>query len=69
MGMEFAKPHAATEEEISQIIERFAHTAEFLEKAGFHGIELHACSIPVPDYQQAHRQIWRLLGESHAKHH
>jgi 2,4-dienoyl-CoA reductase-like NADH-dependent reductase (Old Yellow Enzyme family) len=41
MGMEFAKPHAATQEEINTIIEGFAHTAEYLEKAGYDGIELH----------------------------
>lgn len=42
MGMEFAKPRAATEEDISNIIEGFAHAAEYLEKAGYDGIELHA---------------------------
>ncbi|KAI7772117.1 hypothetical protein LZL87_009280 [Fusarium oxysporum] len=42
MGMTFGKPHAATREEIAQIIEGFAHAAEYLEKAGFDGIELHA---------------------------
>jgi len=42
MGMEFAKPHAATQEEINRVIEGFAHAAEFLEKAGYDGIELHA---------------------------
>ncbi|TVY33790.1 NADH-dependent flavin oxidoreductase [Lachnellula subtilissima] len=41
MGMEFAKPHAATTDEIVQIIEGFAHAAEFLDKAGYDGIELH----------------------------
>jgi len=41
MGMEFAKPHAATQEEIDQVIDGFAHAAEFLEKAGYDGIELH----------------------------
>ncbi|KAF5564909.1 transcriptional regulator [Fusarium phyllophilum] len=42
MGMTFGKPHAATKDEIAQIIEGFAHAAEYLEKAGFDGIELHA---------------------------
>ncbi|KAF4503214.1 NADH oxidase [Fusarium agapanthi] len=42
MGMTFGKPQAATKEEIAQIIEGFAHAAEYLEKAGFDGIELHA---------------------------
>lgn len=41
MGMTFAKPHAATQEEINGIIDGFAHAAEYLEKAGFDGIELH----------------------------
>jgi 2,4-dienoyl-CoA reductase-like NADH-dependent reductase (Old Yellow Enzyme family) len=41
MGMEFAKPHAATQEEINKVIDGFAHAAEFLEKAGYDGIELH----------------------------
>jgi len=42
MGMTFAKPHSASEAEIHDIIERFAHAAEYLEKAGWDGIELHA---------------------------
>lgn len=37
----FAKPHPASREEINDIIERFAHAAEFLYKAGFDGIQLH----------------------------
>lgn len=41
LGMTFAKPHAATESEIATIIDQFAHAAEFLEKAGYDGIELH----------------------------
>lgn len=41
MGMQFAKPHAATEEEIARLIDGFAHAAEYLEKAGYDGIELH----------------------------
>jgi 2,4-dienoyl-CoA reductase-like NADH-dependent reductase (Old Yellow Enzyme family) len=42
MGMTFAKPRAATEEDIKSFIEGFAHSAEYLEKAGYDGIELHA---------------------------
>lgn len=42
MGMTFAKPHAASQEEISTIIEGFAHAAEYLEKAGFDGAQLHS---------------------------
>jgi 2,4-dienoyl-CoA reductase-like NADH-dependent reductase (Old Yellow Enzyme family) len=41
MGMEFAKPHAATQDEINRVIDGFAHAAEYLETAGFDGIELH----------------------------
>ncbi|KAI8943604.1 hypothetical protein NX059_001596 [Plenodomus lindquistii] len=41
MGMTFAKPRAATEEDIKNIIEGFAHAAEYLEKAGYDGLELH----------------------------
>ncbi|KAK0337862.1 hypothetical protein LTR91_020675 [Friedmanniomyces endolithicus] len=42
MGMRFAKPRAATDEDIANVIEGFAHSAEYLEKAGYDGIELHA---------------------------
>ncbi|KAF2087386.1 FMN-linked oxidoreductase [Saccharata proteae CBS 121410] len=41
MGMTFAKPRAATEQDIANIIEGFAHAAEYLEKAGWDGVELH----------------------------
>ena len=41
MGMTFAKPRAATEEDIKNIIEGFAHAAEYLDKAGYDGIQLH----------------------------
>jgi 2,4-dienoyl-CoA reductase-like NADH-dependent reductase (Old Yellow Enzyme family) len=41
MGMNFNKPHAATDEEIARIIDGFAHSAEYLYKAGYDGIELH----------------------------
>jgi len=41
MGMTFAKPHAATDDEIHRIIDGFAHAAEYLEKAGYDGAELH----------------------------
>lgn len=34
-------PRAATREDIDGVIEGFAHAAEFLERAGFDGIELH----------------------------
>ncbi|KAF1972104.1 FMN-linked oxidoreductase [Bimuria novae-zelandiae CBS 107.79] len=41
MGMTFAKPRPATEEDIKNVIEGFAHAAEYLEKAGYDGIQLH----------------------------
>lgn len=41
MGMRFAKPRAATDEDIKNVKEGFAHAAEYLEKAGYDGIELH----------------------------
>ncbi|KAF2969390.1 hypothetical protein GQX73_g4197 [Xylaria multiplex] len=37
----FAKPRAATQEDIDSVVEGFAHAAEYLERAGFDGIELH----------------------------
>ncbi|KAL0930171.1 nadh oxidase [Colletotrichum truncatum] len=42
LGMEFGKPREATKEDINRVIEGFAHAAEYLEKAGFDGIQLHA---------------------------
>ncbi|KAH7389258.1 NADH oxidase [Cadophora sp. MPI-SDFR-AT-0126] len=41
MGTPFAKPRPATADDISALIEGFAHAAEYLEKAGFDGIQLH----------------------------
>jgi 2,4-dienoyl-CoA reductase-like NADH-dependent reductase (Old Yellow Enzyme family) len=41
MGLKFAKPRAATSEDIARFIEGWAHAAEYLEKAGYDGIELH----------------------------
>jgi 2,4-dienoyl-CoA reductase-like NADH-dependent reductase (Old Yellow Enzyme family) len=41
-GITFAKPHAASSEEIQGFIDSFAHAAEFLDKAGFDGVQLHA---------------------------
>lgn len=41
MGMTFAKPRAATLEDIQDIVAAFAHAAAYLESAGFDGIELH----------------------------
>ena len=41
MGMEFNKPHPASQEEVERIIEGFAHASEYLYKAGYDGVELH----------------------------
>ena len=41
MGMTFAKPHPASTTEIEEIVEGFAHAAEYLHKAGYDGIQLH----------------------------
>ena len=41
MGATYGVPRPATEEDIKGIIEGFAHAAEYLEKAGFDGIQLH----------------------------
>ena len=48
MGMTFAKPRAASREDIDRFIEGFAHTAEYLEKAGYDGIELHGGTRKLP---------------------
>ncbi|KAM0247752.1 hypothetical protein ACHAQJ_009713 [Trichoderma viride] len=40
-GKSFAKPRVATKAEMARVVEGFAHAAEYLEKAGFDGIELH----------------------------
>ncbi|WYZ42061.1 hypothetical protein EsH8_V_000956 [Colletotrichum jinshuiense] len=42
MGMEFGTPREATKQDIARVIEGFAHAAEYLDKAGFDGIQLHA---------------------------
>ncbi|KZL69515.1 nadh oxidase [Colletotrichum incanum] len=36
-----AKPHPATKEEIKRIVEGFGYAAEYLEKAGFDGMQVH----------------------------
>jgi 2,4-dienoyl-CoA reductase-like NADH-dependent reductase (Old Yellow Enzyme family) len=41
IGMEFANPRAATKEDIARVINGFAHAAEYLDKAGFDGIQFH----------------------------
>ncbi|KAI3325046.1 NADH oxidase [Xylariaceae sp. AK1471] len=37
----FGVPRAATRQDLDNVIEGFAHAAEYLERAGFDGIELH----------------------------
>lgn len=41
-GAAFARPRALTEEEIEDILRRFAHTAAVAETAGFDGVQIHA---------------------------
>lgn len=41
MGMTFAKPRPANDDDIERIIEGFAHSAEYLHKAAYDGIQLH----------------------------
>ena len=41
MGMKFAKPHAASKDEIVAIKKQFVHAAEYLHKASYDGIQLH----------------------------
>jgi 2,4-dienoyl-CoA reductase-like NADH-dependent reductase (Old Yellow Enzyme family) len=40
--MSYGKPRAGTPEDITNIIDGFAHAAEYLDKAGYDGIQLHA---------------------------
>ncbi|KAK1998395.1 FMN-linked oxidoreductase [Colletotrichum falcatum] len=42
MGMEFGAPREATKADIDRVVEGFAHAAEYVDKAGFDGIQLHA---------------------------
>jgi 2,4-dienoyl-CoA reductase-like NADH-dependent reductase (Old Yellow Enzyme family) len=42
MGKEFAKPRPASQEDIDAVIEAFVHAAQYLQAAGFDGIQLHA---------------------------
>ncbi|KAF2857453.1 FMN-linked oxidoreductase [Piedraia hortae CBS 480.64] len=41
LGLSFAKPRPATEKDIARVIDSFAHGAQYLEKAGYDGVELH----------------------------
>ncbi|OAQ58918.1 NADH oxidase [Purpureocillium lilacinum] len=42
MGMRFAKPRPMEKKDFEEVIGGFAHAAEFLYKAGYDGIQLHA---------------------------
>ncbi|CAG7957542.1 unnamed protein product [Penicillium salamii] len=42
LGNTYGVPRAATEEDIQRVIDGFVHSAEFLDRAGFDGIQLHA---------------------------
>lgn len=42
MGMTFAKPRAMEKKDIERVVEGFAHAAEYAQKAGFDGVQLHA---------------------------
>jgi 2,4-dienoyl-CoA reductase-like NADH-dependent reductase (Old Yellow Enzyme family) len=39
-GLEFAKPHPASQAEINEIVRSFSFAAQYLHRAGFDGIEL-----------------------------
>ncbi|PYI34120.1 NADH oxidase [Aspergillus indologenus CBS 114.80] len=41
LGSTFARPRAATAADLQQVIEGFAHAAEYLDRAGYDGIQLH----------------------------
>ncbi|OTB01445.1 hypothetical protein M426DRAFT_64004 [Hypoxylon sp. CI-4A] len=41
MGNTYAVPREATKEDIADIVNRFAYAAEYLQKAGYDGIQLH----------------------------
>lgn len=41
LGNTYGVPREATEDDIKGVIEGFAHTAEYLDKAGYDGIQLH----------------------------
>lgn len=42
LGNLYGKPRPATERDLKSVIEGMAHAAEFLDNAGFDGIQLHA---------------------------
>lgn len=42
LGMSFGRPHSATPEELTKIVDQFVNSAKFLYQAGFDGIQIHA---------------------------
>ncbi|KAH7112280.1 hypothetical protein B0J13DRAFT_659392 [Dactylonectria estremocensis] len=42
LGIEFAKPHPASQEELDEVVRSFTFAAQYLHQAGFDGIELQA---------------------------
>ncbi|KAK2684915.1 hypothetical protein QWA68_016401 [Fusarium oxysporum] len=40
LGIEFAKPHPASQEELDEVVRSFTFAASYLHRAGFDGIEL-----------------------------
>jgi 2,4-dienoyl-CoA reductase-like NADH-dependent reductase (Old Yellow Enzyme family) len=40
LGLEFAKPHPASQQELEEIVRSFTFAAQYLNRAGFDGIEL-----------------------------
>ena len=42
LGFTYAKPRPMKEEDFASVVEGFAHAAEYLYKAGFDGVQLHA---------------------------
>lgn len=42
--LRFNDPHEASEAEIAAIVDSFAHTAEYLQKAGFDGMQIHGAN-------------------------
>lgn len=41
LGKTYAKPRAMTKDDIKDVVDSFAYAAEYLQKAGFDGVELH----------------------------
>lgn len=41
MGLTFGKPRAMEQKDIDHVVAGFAHTAEYLHKAGYDGMQLH----------------------------